>query len=308
MPAAFLINHGAHGYGKFVYDEATLKTFQTKLGRLESSLDRKQAYLFMYDMIKSKRIAASRVLAIILGNVESEAAEDILQELFKSLVPTLVGKYLPIEDYESTTRSLFELSLKMLASGRYTASSTKELIVDQAISFSNGPSLELVLKWFMTDKVTDPSGKEVTGLELSLKRKHQMIEKIFTSRTISAEQKRDAFAKLQTLDQTDTIEKTRKFCEAATPSLEAKKQVWDSLMEMKEDPGVTAIIAYGRGLRQLTQLDILDKFADAFFEKIEAVVATQGQGTADKVYMFLQPNLRADEKDIARYNKFLAKL
>jgi len=32
MPAAFLINHSAHGYGKFVYDEETLKTFQTKLG------------------------------------------------------------------------------------------------------------------------------------------------------------------------------------------------------------------------------------------------------------------------------------
>ena len=29
MPAAFLINHGAHGYGKFVYDEETLTTFQT---------------------------------------------------------------------------------------------------------------------------------------------------------------------------------------------------------------------------------------------------------------------------------------
>jgi hypothetical protein len=29
-------------------------------------------------------------------------------------------------------------------------------------------------------------------------------------------------------------------------------------MEMKEDPGVTAIIAYGRGMRQITQLDILD--------------------------------------------------
>ena len=78
MPAAFLINHGAHGYGKFVYDEETLKTFQSKLGQISSSLDRKQAYLFMYDMIKSKRIAGSRVLAIILGNIEAEEAEDIL--------------------------------------------------------------------------------------------------------------------------------------------------------------------------------------------------------------------------------------
>ena len=32
MPAAFLINHNAHGYGKFVYDDETLKTFQSKLG------------------------------------------------------------------------------------------------------------------------------------------------------------------------------------------------------------------------------------------------------------------------------------
>ena len=63
----------------------------------------------MYDMIKSQRIAASRVLAIILGNVESEEAEDVIQELFKNLVPDIVGKYLPIEDYESTNRSLFEL-------------------------------------------------------------------------------------------------------------------------------------------------------------------------------------------------------
>ena len=227
-------------------------------------------------MIKSKRIAGSRVLAIILGNIEAEEAEDILQEVFKSLVPTIIGKYLPIEDYESTTRSLFELSLKMLASGRYKAASTKELLVDQAISFANGQSLDLVLQWFMTDKVTDASGKEVPGLELSLKRKHQMIEKIYTSRTISAEKKRDAFAKLQALDQSDTVEKTQRFCEAATPTYEAKKQVWDSLMQMKEDPGVTAIIAYGRGMRQLTQLDILDKFADDFFDRIENLVATQG--------------------------------
>ena len=37
----------------------------------------------------------------------------------------------------------------------------------------------------------------------------------------------------------------------------------------KQELGVTAILAYGRGMRQFTQLDILDKFADEFFEKIE---------------------------------------
>ena len=78
MPAAFLINHGAYGYGKFVYDEITLATFQTKLNKISNSLDRKQVYNTMYDMIKSERIAGSRVLAIILYNITFELAEDII--------------------------------------------------------------------------------------------------------------------------------------------------------------------------------------------------------------------------------------
>jgi hypothetical protein len=38
---AFLINHGAHGYGKFGIDELTLKAYETGLHKIESSLDRK---------------------------------------------------------------------------------------------------------------------------------------------------------------------------------------------------------------------------------------------------------------------------
>ena len=31
LPAAFLINHGVHGYGKFIYDEQTLVSLHSKL-------------------------------------------------------------------------------------------------------------------------------------------------------------------------------------------------------------------------------------------------------------------------------------
>ena len=106
----------------------------------------------------------------------------------------------------------------------------------------------------MTDKVTDSSGKEVNGLELSLNSKHRMIKRIYTSKTISAELKKEAFTKLQALDQTDTIVKTKKFCEACLPDYESKRVVWQSLMEMRIDPGVTAVTAYGEGIRQITQL------------------------------------------------------
>ena len=55
----------------------------------------------MYDMIKSGRIAGARVLSIIQKNIENEQAEDILQDTFKILIPTIIGKYIPMEDYVS---------------------------------------------------------------------------------------------------------------------------------------------------------------------------------------------------------------
>ena len=50
---AFLINHGAHGYGKFGIDEMTLKALETGLAKITSSLDRKLVLNMIYDLIKS---------------------------------------------------------------------------------------------------------------------------------------------------------------------------------------------------------------------------------------------------------------
>ena len=41
LPTAFLINKGAYGYGKFIYDENTIVAFESKLKLIEDSLDRK---------------------------------------------------------------------------------------------------------------------------------------------------------------------------------------------------------------------------------------------------------------------------
>ena len=76
-----------------------------------------------------------------------------------------------------------------------------------------------------------------------------MIEKIFTSKTISEQKKKDAFAKLAKIDSSDMLERTKKYCEACVPDYEAKRVVWLGLMEMKEEVGVQGILAYGRGIR-----------------------------------------------------------
>jgi aminopeptidase N len=75
---AFIINYGAHGYAKFVIDEASLKMFETKLHLVEDRLTRNQIYGILYDMIKSGHISGSRVMHIQSNNLKHETAEEVL--------------------------------------------------------------------------------------------------------------------------------------------------------------------------------------------------------------------------------------
>jgi hypothetical protein len=124
MPAGFLINHGSKGYGKFVYDEQTLTTLQNGLKNFESRFDRKHVYYIMFDMIKSGRIPAARALSIINNNIESETAEDVLSFIYKSIMPAIVNRYMPMEELAPMNKQLFESTLKIFASGKFTDEST----------------------------------------------------------------------------------------------------------------------------------------------------------------------------------------
>merc|ERR1719464_1838549 len=161
-----------------------------------------------------------------MNNIVEETAEDVLQFNFRSLIPAIVGKYLPMEEYIPMNSQLFESTLKILASGKFKEASTLELLLSSTIGYAHvDKHKDMLYTWFMTDKITDLQGKEIKGLTVSNLRKHSMIEKIFTSKTISPEKKKEAFNKLAEIDKSDMLGRTQKYCEACIPDLEAKKEI-----------------------------------------------------------------------------------
>ncbi len=54
-PHAFVINSGAHGYAKFIIDEMSLTAYEQEgtISKLDKSLERKQIYEILFDMIKN---------------------------------------------------------------------------------------------------------------------------------------------------------------------------------------------------------------------------------------------------------------
>lgn len=136
--AALLINTGAHGYGKFCIDEMTLQALETKLHKIESSMERKLLLNMMYDLIKSGKMPASRVLKIILNNFEHETAVDVLQDTFRFVAPAILSKFLHNEVNAERSAQMFDLTMKIMKSGRFNEfPAAMETLITSAISFAS---------------------------------------------------------------------------------------------------------------------------------------------------------------------------
>lgn len=73
----------------------------------------------MFDMIKSKDIAGSQLLQIIINNLSGETAEDVLTDVLRSIVPTIINKYLPIDSFDASNAKMFKTMIEILKSGRF---------------------------------------------------------------------------------------------------------------------------------------------------------------------------------------------
>ena len=91
----------------------------------------------MYDLIKSGKIAGSRVLTIIMKNLEYETAVDVLQDTLRFVIPAILGKFLHSEVYESKNTEMFDLTLKIMQSGTFNQyAAAMETLLTSAIGFA----------------------------------------------------------------------------------------------------------------------------------------------------------------------------
>jgi len=199
---AFLINYGCHGYGKFQVDPMTLTALETGLHKVKDSRERKNLMNVMYDLIKSGSLPAAHVLRIIINNLEHETAVDILQDTFRFIVPCILSKFLHEEVNEARSSEMFNLSLKIMTSGRFNEfPAAMEMLLSSAIGFATTQDeITLVYKWFTLGKITNAKGKAIEGADINVKVRHTLIRKMFGTTHIPQEQKKECFAQLAKMD------------------------------------------------------------------------------------------------------------
>lgn len=259
-------------------------------------------------MIKSGHISGSRVMHIMTNNLKHEMAEEVLSTQMSQYVPSIIGKYLPTETYDSVNSKMFESCREILASGRFTAESTQQMLVSSMIGFVHEEALREVLSdWYFNDKITDTKGDTIADLKLTLKQKHSCVKKIHLSRKLTEELKKKSMVNLMEIDKSELIEQTKAFCVGTVNTVEEKKPIWDGLFATKYDE-VSLLVhrEYCAGLCDHSHHDVTVKFEDEFFSKIEEVVNTKPNNKAEIVFLYLQPSGTTDA-EIKKFEDLLKK-
>lgn len=135
-----------------------------------------------------------------------------------------------------------------------------------------------------------------------------MVKRIFSSKEISAEEKQTAMEQLEAIDKSDLLGRTKKFCEAAIPTVDNKRAIWTRLFDGKEEMAMMEVWEMCAGFKQRNHLDLIKEFETVFFERIEQVVIQKHISFSQAYYMYLQPNMMANDEEIARFTVFLEKL
>lgn len=116
----------------------TLAALETGLHKIKESRERKNLVNVMFDLIKSGSLPAARVLRIIINNLEHETAVDILQGTFSFIAPSILSKYLHEEVTEVRSSEMFNLTLRIMSSGRFNEfPSAMEMLLTSAIGFAS---------------------------------------------------------------------------------------------------------------------------------------------------------------------------
>ena len=137
MPTAFILNYGTHGFAKFRFDDASLRAFEKNMHKIEDLAERRNVSNQLFDNVKSLRVAGSQALSAIRNALPHEEREEMLVNQLRSIIPTIIKKYLPMDTYEKEMSEMFEAVMTIVQSKKFFESEgTSQLLIKCLIDFA----------------------------------------------------------------------------------------------------------------------------------------------------------------------------
>ncbi|QMU75503.1 aminopeptidase N [Streptacidiphilus sp. PB12-B1b] len=291
-PALVLVNDEDLTYCKIRFDEPSLTALRAGLGDLADPLARALAWSALWNLTRDGLMPARDYLGLVLGFAGRESDIGVLQSLHQQAKAAL-DLYVAPEHRAAWAAKLAEGALTelraaapgsdhQLAWARFltqTATSETDLqLVSGLLAGTariDGLAVDQELRWSLLHALA--SGGAATGAELE------------------AELQRD-----------DTASGKRQLteCQAALPEPQAKADTWRLVVDSDELPNAL-VEARISGFQQADQRELLEPYADRYFEVLEKVWAERSIEIAMRIVSGLFPRLVTTEETLTRTDEWL---
>ena len=116
--------------------------------------------------------------------------------LMNKLIPTLIGNFIPVDIHEQAHHDIVDIILNgVLSSGIIKDNATRHLVLESLLgSAINEDHIELLIKWFESGTVTNSEGALLEDVQISLKHKHSIMQRIWGSEEVDLERKNSLMA------------------------------------------------------------------------------------------------------------------
>ena len=144
----------------------------------------------MYDMIRENYMSGAQILQVCKSQLINETASDVLTTVARRIIPSVIKRYIPLEHYEQCHKDIFDLFHGILSKNKIQDKATQNLFLDTVLSSARSDdNIEKIRSWFDSGYVHDTAGNKMESLEVPLKQKHTIVQRIWSSTKISLDVK-----------------------------------------------------------------------------------------------------------------------
>jgi len=216
-PDLVLVNDDDLTYAKIRLDEQSLRTLVTSIGSFASSLPAALCWAAAWDMCRDGEMAARDYVRLVLGGVDSVRDISVVQTLLRQAAQA--ARRFTDPAWRASGLELMASSLRSLL---LTAQPGSDHQLAYARAFTSvatsPPDLELISGLLSGDTVVD-------GLAVDTDLRWILLRRL-VSRGVMGEAEIDAEL---SSDATDAGERHAATCRAAIPSVEGKRETWETL-------------------------------------------------------------------------------
>ncbi len=284
-----LINDTDLSYAKIRFDERSIATLKSHLGKIDDSLTRALCWSAAWDMLRDAELSATDFIDIALACLPGDDDITIVTNVAMQLV-TAVELYAADKNRDRLREKVADSLIQML--GNTKPGSDHQLQFARAIAtfaHTNGQKA----------KISEMLAGKVAGLTVDADLRWHFITNLVEKGVAT---RADINQEL-TRDNTVTGENAHQLCLAAFPDAESKAWAWTESTEsdITNSKRVATLSGFARPLHR----DLIEGYVDRYFEILLDVWGKKSYEVSSKIVSLLFPAYIVKESTLAKANGWL---